>query len=466
MSRIAVSQDKSNVKYESVLDHVRQLFLASSARLYIQHESRTSLFEKAAHAGVMYPTDIAESFELTNSNSISARCIAEEVAWKSGTIGKGDFEEEGYSEMSGPLAQEGHRAAMVFPVRSQGGLCFASVLVSSLDDDEFPEEWLALVGTVSLQLSVILEAIHLQDLEVAEQRAYIAHTVKTRTDRVLNGGELVLGMLNPLFGATDMYKLLPAFIQRAELALSRERNNSYRREDRDVLNALKRTFPAHEKVGPSAISDNLPKAISDISEHLRELRISAVTIAGGNNAEEPFETRPELWGGTPCRLRLVLAESLKPLGSNAHYRNQLQLPPREVLDSSVAIAVPESVLIEIINNLFDNAIKYDFSPPSLSYFVKPSSDGKTYSLVIRNLAPRLSSADAEEIEFGGKRAWYSEAKDFSGSGLGLKFSIEMAKRWGMELKYDVPLIEADEDSEKLGWHELRLELKNVGRRRR
>ena len=116
-----------------------------------------------------------------------------------------------------------------------------------------------------------------------------------------------------------------------------------------------------------------------------ELRISAVTIAGGNNAEEPFETRPELWGGTPCRLRLVLAESLKPLGNNSLYRNRLQLPPREVLDSAVAIAVPESVLIEIVNNLFDNAMKYDFSPPSLSYFVKPSNDERTYSMVIRNL---------------------------------------------------------------------------------
>jgi GAF domain-containing protein len=471
MSRIAVSQKDSEEKYEGVLDHVRQLFLASSARLYIQHESRTSLFERAAHAGVTYPEGVAEKFELTSSSNVSAKCISEELPWKSGTIGEGDFEEEGHLGRPGPLEEAGHQAAIVFPVNSQDGLCFASVFVSSLHDNEFPEAWLALVDTLSRQLSVILEAIHLQDRKVAEQRAYIAHTVKTRIDRVLNGSDRVLYMLDPLFGSREMYKLLPAFIQRAELALGREKNNYYKREDREVLNALKLAFPAHESAyengKPNIIANNVPKAIADMSEHLRELRISAVAVAGGNNAEAPFETRPALWGGTPCRLRLVLAESLKHLGSNSQYRSRLRLPPKAVLDSSVAVAVPELILIEIFNNLFDNAIKYDFSTPSLSYSVKPSRDEKIYSMVIRNLAPRLAAGEADKIRCGGERAWYAEEKDFSGSGLGLKYSIEMANRWGMNLRYDVPLREElDDDSEKLGWHALYLEMQNVGSRRR
>jgi signal transduction histidine kinase len=116
----------------------------------------------------------------------------------------------------------------------------------------------------------------------------------------------------------------------------------------------------------------------------------------------------------------------------------------------VAVAVPEPILIEIFNNLFDNAIKYDFSTPSLSYSVKPSRDEKIYSMVIRNLAPRLAAGEADKIRCGGERAWYAEEKDFSGSGLGLKYSIEMANRWGMNLRYDVPLREElDDDSEKL-----------------
>lgn len=462
MSRIAVSEGPTEEKYQGVIDRVRKLFLASSARLYIQNSSRTSEFECRAHAGVPFPDTSPCGFSLHNRDSVSAICIRNGIPWITGRVGIDDFTEVDHADGTGPLEDAGHKAAAVFPIRDTHGNCFASVLITSLDDEQFPEDWLAIVQTISLQLSVILEAIHLQDLEVVEQQAYFAHTIKTRTDRVAEGGERLLRMLRPLFGEAEVYERLPDLLARAESAMMSEATASQRRDMADLWKALHAAFP-RELDRRDRLRASVPRAISDLGEHLSELRKSAVSLAGGPNAELPEEANPADWGGTPCPLRFALLESIKPLSDRPIYRGRMMMPDIHVLGRSVAVRIPDQVFVEMLNNLFDNAMKYDFVPPSVSISVRFAPEGRHCLLEIKNLAPRVTEEEAERLREGGVRGAYAPARDRTGTGLGLKYTMDMARRWGMGLSYDVPVYAQEgEAGQQFGWHVLRLDMEIVG----
>ena len=468
MSRIAMDAEPPAVKYEQVVDHVRKAMLASSARLYLQNLTRTAEFERTAHAGWAWPEQIAESFNLTDADSVSARCIEQNALWLTGTIGKGEF---GEIPDDNPLETLGHRAAAVIPIRSEShlgarrhdssgpGQTFASVFITSMDDDEFPQEWAIIVETIASHLSVIIEAVHLQERDVEAKEEYFAHTMKTRIDRVKMGSERLLALVSPLFGEERIYDHMPRFIRVVETALGQlsQPGRLLSRESLDMLDALKKAFPYDlDEIG--RIKRSVPRAVADLELHLSELRFSAVHMAGGPNHEDPRQADPEIWKGTPALLRTCILESVKPISGTKSGRT-IMVPDRAVLDWSVRVRVPEQIMIELINNLVDNALKYDFSPPSVAISVRPAKRGRQITLECRNLAPTVSAEEAELLRIGELRADYAMKKDKTGSGRGLKFAIMTAKQWGMDLTYDPPL----DTGQALDWHVVRLTMENIGK---
>lgn len=124
--------------------------------------------------------------------------------------------------------------------------------------------------------------------------------------------------------------------------------------------------------------------------------------------------------------------------------------------------IPKDLLIEIINNTVDNALKYDFAKPSVIIKVFSRDSDQTYTLEIRNLAPRLTEEEASSIESGGQRGGYAVKHNIEGTGKGIKYIREVSKRWGLDFKYTPARI--DQNSDRLyGWHVARLTMINSNR---
>lgn len=464
MSRIAVSDESEEDKYPKVLDHVRSLFLASSARLYLQNLTQTARFETKAHAGAEWPENYAENFRLDDTKSVSATCIARGDLWESGTLGYGRFIEP--VESPDRLEHLGHRGVAVIPIRGTAtyalqGSCFASMVITSMDDDMFPKEWEPVVETICSQLSVLLEAIHLKEKDVAAREEFLAHTVKTRTERVSEGGERLLGLLGPLFADPELLGRMPRFLGQIESLIDHARasRQTVSADTRELMDALRQTFP-HASDERADDIRSIPMAIEDLRKHVIELRKAAIVIAGGRNLEAPWEIDPASWNGTPSSLRGCLLQSFKPLSDREGQVQKLIVPGTSVLSWDVEVRIPEELLIEMINNIIDNAIKYDFAKPSVLTKVFSHDSNRIYILEVRNLAPRLSEDEAASIETGGKRAGYAMSQNIEGTGKGIKYIHEVCARWGLTFKYEAARINGKGDGE-FGWHVARLTMRNI-----
>ena len=213
----------------------------------------------------------------------------------------------------------------------------------------------------------------------------------------------------------------------------------------------------------------LADALEDLRNHLNEVKKSAVRIAGGINAEHPLDAIPGDWKGTPAKVRGCWQESIFPRRENRSLSNTLHIPDISLITWDHEVDIPPQILIEIFNNILDNAIKYDFSPPSviIKFSLKKVQHGEMVLLSIRNLAPTVTETEAKSIRIGGYRSQFAKDRDVYGSGIGLKYNLEKCAQWGINLNYNIPTIGAEapeHDPPRLGWHEVKLELPLVGKR--
>lgn len=462
ISRLAMADNGPiDLKYKHVLDHIRKLLLASSARLYLQSMTDTVTFTEKAHAGQAWPADVAGSFTLNDTESASAGTIAEQLVWKTGEIGHGDFVERGPER---PLGERGHKGCAIIPIYNGRGNCFATVMLTSTDNLFSPDMWQSTVEAVSGHLNVVLEAIHLQDTRVEARQTYFAHTIKTRATRVEGGAQRLLAQLDPLLSDAALMTNVQGFANEVETiaALSRRHGSpALSQASREVLQALRETFPPasshdHHRIG------GLAELVADLRSHLSEIRKSVVFIAGGANQEDAREADPETWDGTWADLRSCLLTSLKPLQNPDSPRSNLRVPERFLLPHGVKIRIPASILIEVLNNLVDNAIKYDFSPPSSNLKVRIDSASNQCRLEFRNMAPRISDEEWRQMDQRtGQRATYAKRKNADGSGVGLRFIRDIGKAWKFGFEYVPPLISDPAGHGPMGWHSLTLTFNTV-----
>lgn len=459
ISRIATDGSLTTArKYEEVLDHVRKLFLASSARLYLQNNRQTLVYEEKCNVGQGWNDIVASTFRL-DDHSICSETINSHNLWASGTIGSEDHKPASWEPGLKALGHKGFAVIAIYDGRGKSevnkrGNCFASIMLTSTDNEFHRGLWNNTVETLSQHMNVVLDAIHLQDIEVEERAEYFAHTIKTRADRVDEGGKRLIGLLRPLIGDRALVENVYRFTQEVETLASFSRTHALSAEGRGVLNALRQTFP---QLGPDGYRlSALVEAVNDLDSHLAEIRKSVVRIAGGINAEDPEQADPNSWDGTWADIRAVLLKSLKPRSSHP-LRHGMVVPPQSILPYGLQTRIPQSYLIEVFNNLIDNAIKYDFAPPSSTLRVRHDPVLQTVELEFRNLAPVLPPDEATRVRNGGHRSDYARSKNKDGSGIGLRYVLKLANTWRFSLAYDIPA--PGPDSERLtglGWHSLKL----------
>jgi hypothetical protein len=449
----AASFDVEVDKYKHVLDHVRKLLMASSARLFVQRATRTSEFVQRAHVGQEWPAGIADSFDLTDRESASAITIARRDTWSTGIIGQGIFAEAKNARKS--LEKAGHLGCAIIPIYDGNRNCFASLMVTSTDNTfENWRSWEGTIEAISKNLNVVFEAIHLQETRVEARQTYFAHTIKTRAKRVDSGGEYLISLLTPLIGRPNALQDVHHFTNEVEALnhiAGRKGSSGLSPASAEILEALRKTFPALGSA--KATKYSLPEIVNDLRVHLSELHKSVVFIAGGPNAEDAQDADPETWDGTRPDLRLCVLQSLKPLERGDHPKTNIRTPDRSILPLGVRVRLPQQILVEVINNLVDNAMKYDFSPPSSTMRIISSED--YYTLEFRNLAPRVAPDEARKLrEFAG-RSEYAKSKNRDGSGVGLRFIKDMSIAWKFDFSYDFPA-QNDAELNPLGWHSLKI----------
>jgi len=456
ISKLATADLSDREKHTEILAHVRRLLLGCSARLFVQHPRRTNEFEMKAHSGVLWPENLSTSFDLDDNTSVSATTILNEKRiWRYEPINSTEAVSANYPDTSmEPLFQLGHRHAAWLPIRDELGNCFASIVVTTSDKNNFNEGWNSLVETISQQLTVVLEAIHLQEKEVLETKEFAAHSIKTRIDRLNDGTDRLLKVLRPLIGSEEKLTNVVKFLGEVE-ALSSQKslaNTKLSNSSRDVLQALRQTFPSKGQKDYRNVH-NLPKLVEDLREHSAEVRSSAVVLAGGVNSESPSETSAILWNGTWANIRLSLIQSIRQQLTD-NYRNT-SIPDVNFLPTYCQFKIPDQLLVEVFNNVIDNAVKYDHARPSISIKARLSTSPAWLIIEIKNLAPLMPNALAKMHKNGGYRSEYAKIKDLTGTGVGISYCHSIAKEWGFRFEYSIPAIEENPEK-KLGWHSIKL----------
>lgn len=455
ISRIATSEIPSNDKYTEILTHVRRLLLGCSARLFIQHPRRTSEYEIKAHSGIPWPK-LSTSFDLDDHTSISAATIKDEnKIWTYDKINSDAAVCAQHPDTSmQPLFELGHKHAAWLPIRDELGNCFASIVITTSDKNNFNGGWRSLVETISQHLTVVLEAIHLQEKEILETKEFAAHSIKTRIDRLNDGTNRLLTLLEPLIGSEEKLGNMVKFLGETEaLSSQNTRSNSdLSISSREVLSALRKTFPSKGQKNHGNVY-SLPRLVDDLKKHASEVRSSAVVLAGGVNSENPNETSSALWNGTWANVRLSLIQSVRQqlIGEYRH----IGIPDFSVLPPQCHFRVPDQILVEVINNIVDNAIKYDHARPSISLRARLSTNPDRLTIEVRNLAPRMTSEEAAKHRLGGYRSSYARIKDLTGTGVGINFCHAKADEWGFGFEYTIPTHDLSSPG-KLGWHSAKL----------
>jgi signal transduction histidine kinase len=437
-------------KYQIILKELAGLILASSGALYIQHQRRTGEYECRAFFGRGWNDTVPlPGFASDDASSISARLLQKKkLGWQTGKIGEGLFGEDWLRKpKNAALRNAGHTHVAIFLLVDSQGYPFGSITMTSVGKAGFTETWSNLILFLSKNAGVLVESVKKEVEQLEARREYQAHALKTRVDRVLGGVELVNSVLSPFFDRDKLAPILESFLRRKSMSPG----------DLEVADAL-RTALGRPQAGTNPSQVELAKVLEDLREHLAALRVSAVYLSGGNNEEDPRFATASAWRGTWADLRGCLLTALKPINQEW----PIQTPTRFELPNGVKLRMPPTELQEILNNVIDNAYKYNHradGPPLLSCRVQLKQrdkkvDAEVY-LEVRNLAPPLTRDDELKIGERRFRADYAKNRHTDGAGLGVTFCIEESRRWGAKFNYSADRIK-DRPVGKLVWHRARL----------
>jgi hypothetical protein len=449
IDKIAVGKNEPREKLRSILRHFARVFVASSGALYLTYARRTSEYECVAHFGRpgVEPEGTLDGFDGRNPDSVSAKLLLERKDdWLAGRVGEPPFDGAWLEKpKTQALLTNGHRYIAVIAIRDSRDFPFGTITLTSREHYPFSDLLRNHVHYMARHVGVHIEGVQSQQNDEYERQEYLAHSVKNRVDRVLGSVERVEQRLARFFGAAGDADRLVAFLDGVEILASRTRHNLAR-----ISAGADQVVPGLRALFDRQQSWSFDRLLEDLRLHTAELRNSAVYLSGGPNVENPWEADPDRWEGTWARLRECLATAVKPrevvLG-----RPAIIVPPRQELELSLKVRTPSVVLVEIIANIVDNAIKYNFDQdqPQAHFF---SSERGAF-LEIKNLAPPPGEHEEAQLGERGFRAAYARERNSDGTGRGLAMSKAVAKRWGLDLQYtrQVP----DRRGELI-WHRVRL----------
>lgn len=458
ISAIAVDRDATiDEKYSRITEEARRLLLSNSARLYLQGARQTSEYTMTCHRGIAWPDNAGLKFELQDESSKSANTISNRELWSYGTVNSEAFGSREDTDRI-ELTKSGHRYYAIIPMQSGSGNYFASMFFTTKDFGSYTPAWTAIIETISEHLSTAMEALHLQEKEIEDKVEYYAHSMKTGVDQMFRSSERLLRILAPLLSDSRRIEGVEKFLDEVEVMASL-RGGSARplsQEARVMMQALRKTFPSNLSTRTDA--QNLPTIVSDFQQNLRVVRKSAVNLARDGNEAVAEEKDIHDFSGAWTSLRLSLLQcSSSRMSQRPYSRGDINLPG-SVLPIGLRYRIPEDVLTEVFKNLVDNAIKYDFSAPSVQIKAFSHHLDQSVTIEVRNMAPCLSVHDANRVASGGFRAKYAKVRDETGSAIGLDYCFTKCAHWGIKMTYEVPTLDHNSKTKsRNGWHIVRLQ---------
>jgi signal transduction histidine kinase len=452
-STTAAEKKSPREKLDQIVKLTAGLFMANSCALYLRHPRLRSRYECKAHFGRRANPDtdeeeLLDGYDTGTGDSHSARLLLEQDDWwVYGKIGEKPFDGAWLAKPKvQALIKDGHLFIAMMAIRDSRDRPFGTVTLTSKDPYPFTPSWENHVRYLARQIGLHVEAVQLHMGRDELTREYSAHTVKNRIDNLLGTVDRAEQRLARFFVQAGDAARVIAFLNGVEITAAAAKRPLAKISlgAIEVMNGLRELFDKDN-------SANLDLTLRDLRQHAAHLRKSAAYLSGGPDADNPWEAEPSTWQGTWACLRDCVVTVFKPKETILG-RPAIVVPPPEELSPSIMVRIPSVILIDVLSNIVENAIKYnhDNDPPRARFF---SSD-KICVFEIRNLAPPLTREEDERLGERGFRARYAVERGADGTGRGLAMCFAVTERWGLVLEYD------QKPTERGGggnvWHRLRL----------
>lgn len=451
MSRAVLAPNDKPQQYHEVLRHLARIFVAGSAALHLRHPRRTAHFECAAFFGrrADRPDGRLSGFDIEDKVSKAAGLLRDSrTGWLAGTLGEPPLDGAWMQRAKTQgLVEAGFRHIALIPLRNPDDRMIGCITLASREGGPFEERFRPLAEFATRYAGIAIEAINARHQKGDQSRELMAHSLKNRVDRVAGAVDSLDKLLSGLFGDTADVGRLAALLRELEGAALR--NNwkaaGFDRSGRDKLNALQRALEPRSQAGFNTV-------LSDIRKHAPDLRHLADLLSGGeSDPDNPFTTREASWAGTPTALRDTLLSCVMPV-ARKQGADPVVPPPHE-LGSEVRVRISPLVMRDILNNFSDNAFKYR-SPGTPVLIRFRWIRGRPAELEFRNLAPRLTTEELEQLGTPGFRGAHARVRSDDGQGRGLTTNMQLAKRWRMQV---VHRQEEREGSQEV-WHSFGIEI--------
>lgn len=232
--------------------------------------------------------------------------------------------------------------------------------------------------------------------------------------------------LPPVNAPTELQPLVKTIhdlLQRTAKAIRHERQftDDAAHELRTPLTAVR----THLQVAQMALRQNkaeqlLPEALASAEQgaiRLEETLAQLLTLARLDSGQTPAEAQSsDVFEATSQALTELAAQDL-----NAEARVQLITPPSH---QPILTAIPRSLLVSILGNLLDNALRYSPADQPAFLHLSGSPDGQV-RIQVRDHGPGLS---VEQLGNMDARFWRAR-QDEHGSGLGLAIVKQIVDRY-------------------------------------
>jgi hypothetical protein len=320
----------------------------------------------------------------------------------------------------------GHKFVAIMPVRDGKDRVVGCITLAAREGKPFERRFQPLAEFATRYAGVAIEAIELKHRPNESSRERMAHSLKTRVDRVTGAADTLQKLLDDFFGQAGDAARVRTLLQDIELEAARHRwgIEGQDRHGKELLHKLQRVF------GPAG-QDSFATVLSDLGSHVPDLRRTASLLSGDvSDQENPYETTETVWTGTPTALRDCLLSCVVPVARRLNVEVAVPLP--QVLGYAVRLRVPSLIISDILNNFCDNAVKYSVAgTPTRVQF--RWSRGSAAWLEFRNLAPRLNEEHAANLYTTVFRSEYAKSRSTDGQGRGLIGNRIWAERWKMKV---------------------------------
>ena len=432
ISRLVLNDKPKLDQFRDVLRRLARIFVAGSGTLYLRHPRRTSEYVSSAFFG--RPGDLSgdklSGFNISDGVSKAATILRGETnVWIAGEIGKPPFDGEWAKRpKTEALTAERYRFVAMMPLRNGADQVIGCITLAAREGHPFEKRFRPLADFATRYAGVAIEAIALKHQPDESDRELMAHSLKTRVDRVMGSAETLRVLLNSFFGDAGDSARVGTLLRDIELEAGRHRWNidGSDRHGKGLLRGLQNAFDVTGHAGFATV-------LADLHLHTSDLRRTAAFLSGSvPNEENPFETTEAQWSGTPTALRDCLLNSVMAVARKR--RVEVLVPPPQELGPEIRIRVSPLVIGDIINNFSDNALKY--SAPGASVSIRFRRSGSMTSLEFRNLAPPLTEDEVAQIGRVEFRSSYARSRSgHDGQGKGLISNRKLAERWEMKISY-------------------------------